>query len=175
MERTSLSAPGEFGGRTRGIPLSVRGEFYWPPMGILTWPLTSGIVDVLEPFIDAEVGRPRQLSLLGFLVACQLNALHRHHQAHLVEVARTLNALTDEQRSQSRYRRVGIRTESYPRVSPLFIKLCHVLESAKPASMPMVRQPVGPRRHPRGVPREPARWRSTGPTSRLGEPCTAKR
>jgi hypothetical protein len=31
---------GNSGGRPRGIPLSVRGEFYWPPMGILKWPLT---------------------------------------------------------------------------------------------------------------------------------------
>ena len=35
----------------------------------------SGIVEVLDPFVDSEVGRPRHLSLLGFLVACQLNAL----------------------------------------------------------------------------------------------------
>lgn len=88
----------------------------------------SGIPGVLEPFIHAEVGRPRQLSLLGFLVACQLNAFHRHHQAHLVEVARTLNALSDEQRNS-----LGIDSwdpaESYPRVERLFVKLCQVLES----------------------------------------------
>jgi hypothetical protein len=88
----------------------------------------SGIPSVLEPFIHAEVGRPRQLSLLGFLVACQLNAFHRHHQAHLVEVARTLNALSDEQRNS-----LGIDSwdpaESYPRVERLFVKLCQVLES----------------------------------------------
>ena len=87
----------------------------------------SGVVNVLEPFIDAEVGRPRHLSLLGFLVVCQLNALSRHHQGHLVQVARTLNALTDRQRSQ-----LGITSwdpsESYPRVTRLFTKLCRVLE-----------------------------------------------
>jgi len=88
----------------------------------------SGIVDVLEPFIDSEVGRPRHLSLLGLLVACQLNALGRHHQGHLVQIARTLNALTDQQRSE-----LGITSwdpsESYPRVTRLFTRLCGVLES----------------------------------------------
>ena len=88
----------------------------------------SGIVEVLTPFIEADVGRPRQLSLLGFMAACQLNALNRHHQGHLVEVARTLNALTDVQRRQ-----LGVTDwdpeESYPRVARLFTKLCGVLES----------------------------------------------
>jgi hypothetical protein len=82
----------------------------------------SDILETLEPFIDAEVGRPRNLSLLGFLVACQLNALNRHHQGHLVEIARTLNALTEKQRH-------GLEVtswdpaESYPRVARLFTKI----------------------------------------------------
>ena len=59
----------------------------------------SGLLDVLLPFIDAEVGRPRHLGLEALLVVFQVNALHRHHQAHLVEAARVLNALTDEQRA----------------------------------------------------------------------------
>ena len=88
----------------------------------------SGIPSVLDPFIHAEVGRPRQLSLLGFLVACQLNAFHRHHQAHLVEVARTLNALSDEQRHSLRIDSWD-PAESYSRVERLFVKLCQVLES----------------------------------------------
>ena len=90
----------------------------------------SGIVDALGPSIDADVGRPRHLSLLGFLVACQLNAINRHHQGHLVEVARTLNAITDSQRQS-----LGVTSwdpdESYPRVARLFSKLCHVLESGE--------------------------------------------
>ena len=32
-------------------------------------------------------------------MAAQLNALHRHHQGHLVEIARILNAMTAEQRA----------------------------------------------------------------------------
>ena len=91
----------------------------------------SGIVGVLGPLIDAEVGRPRHLSLLGFLVSCQLNALNRHHQGHLVEVARTLNSLTNGQRQS-----LGVThwdlDEAYPRVARLFTKLCRVLESDEP-------------------------------------------
>jgi len=88
----------------------------------------SGVVEVLSPFLDAEVGRPRQLSLEAFMVALQLNALHRHHQAHLVEAARVLNALTDDQR-----RSLGLsswdQAEAYPRVDRLFVSLCQILES----------------------------------------------
>jgi hypothetical protein len=90
----------------------------------------SNVLEVLGPVIDSDVGRPRHLSLLGFLVACQLNALHRHHQAHLVEVARVLNALTEEQRHL-----LGIigwdPDESYPRLERLFVKLGDVLESGE--------------------------------------------
>jgi len=59
----------------------------------------SGIARRLTPALEAEVGRPRELTLEGLLVALQLNALRRHHQAHLVEAARVLNALTDAQRN----------------------------------------------------------------------------
>jgi hypothetical protein len=90
----------------------------------------SGIVAVLSPFLDADVGRPRHLSLEGLLVAIQLNALHRHHQAHLVEAARVLNALTDDQRAS-----LGITSwdpaETYPRVDRLFVTLCQILESGR--------------------------------------------
>jgi hypothetical protein len=88
----------------------------------------SGIVAALTPAIDADVGRPRHLSLEGLLVGFQLNALRSHHQARLFEVARVLNALTDEQRGA-----LGIRgwdpDESYSRVDRLFVQLCRVLES----------------------------------------------
>lgn len=58
----------------------------------------SGVVPVLSPLMDAEVGRHRTVSVRGLLVACQLNALARH-RAHLVEVARIINAFTDDQRA----------------------------------------------------------------------------
>src|SRR5947207_14708572 len=60
----------------------------------------SGLVDVLEPYFVAEVGRHRTLKLKALLVACQLNALSRHHEGHLIEVARVINALTADQRTQ---------------------------------------------------------------------------
>ena len=62
-------------------------------------------------------------------MACQLNALVRHHKAHLIEVARIINALTDDQRS-----RLGIvkhdPTQTYDRVDRPFTKLADVLEPA---------------------------------------------
>ncbi len=88
----------------------------------------AGVVPVLTPLIDAEVGRHRTISVLGLLVACQLNALARHHRAHLVEVARTINAMTDEHRAS-----LGIvkhdPAETYDRVDRLFNKLCDVLDA----------------------------------------------
>ncbi len=88
----------------------------------------SGLVDILAPCIDAEVGRPRLLGLEALLVAFQLNALHRHHQAHLVEGARILNALTDDQRAALSITNWD-RDETYDRVERLFVRLCQVLES----------------------------------------------
>lgn len=91
---------------------------------------TSGVVAVLSPFLDADVGRPRHLSLEGLLVVLQLNALHRHHQGHLVEAARVLNALTDDQRAT-----LGITSwdpaETYARVDRLFVTLCQIFESRR--------------------------------------------
>src|SRR5712691_12706882 len=80
----------------------------------------SGVLPVLSPILESGVGRPRTLSLQGFLVAAQLNALHRHHQGHLVEIARILNAMTSEQRAS-----LGISewdpSEAYDRVERLFV------------------------------------------------------
>ena len=88
----------------------------------------SGVAPVLSPLVDAEVGGHRTISVRGLLVACQLNALARHHQAHLVEVARIINALTDDQRAC-----LGIvdhePTRTYDRVDRLFNKLCAVLDA----------------------------------------------
>ena len=90
----------------------------------------SRLVEMLAPRLESQVGRPRHLTLEGLLVAFQINALRRHHRGHLVEAARTLNALSDEQR-----RRLGIvrwrSEEAYPRVEWLFAKLCGLLESAE--------------------------------------------
>jgi hypothetical protein len=54
--------------------------------------------------------------------------LQRNHQAHLIDIARLLNALSDEEREK-----LGIRIwdedEAYARVTWLFTKLCRVLHS----------------------------------------------
>lgn len=87
----------------------------------------AGVVPVLAQLIDAEVGRHRTISVTGLLVACQLNALARHHKGHIVEVARVINAMTDEQRTS-----LGITDhdpgQTYNRVDRLFNRLCDVLE-----------------------------------------------
>src|SRR2546427_10569860 len=87
----------------------------------------SGVLPVLSPLLETGVGRPRTLTLQAFLVAAQPNALHRHHQGHLVEIARTLNSMTAEQRAS-----LGISewdpSEAYDRVERLFVSLCRVLE-----------------------------------------------
>ena len=90
----------------------------------------AGVVPVLSPLLDAEVGRHRTISVRGLLVACQLNALARHHRAHLVEVARIINALSHDQRAL-----LGIvkhdPAQTYDRVDRLFNRLCDVLDAAQ--------------------------------------------
>jgi hypothetical protein len=90
--------------------------------------MKSGVTSVLDPYVESEVGRPRQLNLKAMLVAMQVNALHRHHKAHLVETARVINALTEEQRQS-----LGLddwdAAEAYPRVERLFLRICEVLDS----------------------------------------------
>lgn len=88
----------------------------------------AGVVPLLTPSMDAEVGRHRTISVRGLLVASQLNALARHHRAHLVEVARIINAFTDDQRDV-----LGIvkhdPEQTYDRVDRLFNKLCDMLDA----------------------------------------------
>jgi hypothetical protein len=43
----------------------------------------SGVLPVLTPLLETGIGRPRTLPPQAFLVAAQLNALHRHHQGGL--------------------------------------------------------------------------------------------
>jgi hypothetical protein len=78
--------------------------------------------------VDSEVGRHRTISVRAILVACQLNALARHHKGHLVEVARVINAMSDEQRAS-----LGIvdhdPDQTYHRVDRLFNKLCDALDA----------------------------------------------
>jgi hypothetical protein len=98
----------------------------------------AGVLEVLSARVDAEVGRPRSLSVEGLLVAAQLNALRRHHQAHLVEVARVLNALSPHQLAS-----LGVREweprEAYDRVDRLFLKLATALQEGWKASVDGIR------------------------------------
>lgn len=88
----------------------------------------AGVVPVLSPLLDSEVGRHRTISMRGLLVALQLNALARHHRAHLVEAARIINPLTDDQRGE-----LGIvrhdPEQTYNRVDRLFNRLRDVLDA----------------------------------------------
>ncbi len=88
----------------------------------------SGVLPLLGARLEHGAGRPSTLSLLGFLVGAQLNGLRRHHQGHLVEIARVLNALSDDQRT-----RLGVfgwdPEEAYHRVERLFLRLCSALEA----------------------------------------------
>jgi hypothetical protein len=90
----------------------------------------SGVVAALSSLLDAEVGRHRTISVRGLLVACQLKALARHHRAHLVEVARIVNALTDEQRAELGIVRHDPEETSH-RVDRLFNRLCVVLDAGQ--------------------------------------------
>lgn len=92
----------------------------------------SGIVPPLSGLLDSDVGRPRTVSLLGFFVGAQLNAMVRHHRGHLVEVARALNALTDDQRHRLELRNWDPE-QTYDRIERLFVRLCSVLEEGHEA------------------------------------------
>jgi hypothetical protein len=87
----------------------------------------SGVLPLLTPLIETGVGRPRTLTLQAVLVAAQVNALHRHHQGHLVEIARVLNAFTPEQLAA-----LGVMGwepgEAYDRTERLFLALSRLLE-----------------------------------------------
>jgi hypothetical protein len=90
----------------------------------------SGVVGVLTALVDSDVGRPRTISVRAVLVACQLNALARHHKAHLVEVARVINAMSNDQRAS-----LGVAdhdpAQTYHRVDRLFNRLCGVLDEGQ--------------------------------------------
>ncbi len=90
----------------------------------------AGLVERLAPYVTAEVGRPRQLTLEALFVSLMVNALRPHHVAHLVAVARVLNAMSDEQRKA-----LGLRgwdpAMTYDRVERLFVTVCSVLDSAE--------------------------------------------
>lgn len=94
----------------------------------------SGILEPLRARLDHVDGRPRSLSVEGFLVGMQINALRRHHVAEIVEVARVLNTLSARQLDA-----LGIANwdpvEAYDRVDRLFILLFKALEAGWDAAV----------------------------------------
>ena len=91
----------------------------------------SGVVPVLGPLLDAALGRHRTLTVRGALIACQVNALARHHQGHLIEVARVINAMTYEQHHSLGFTKQD-PVQTYDRLDRLFLKLTAVLEAGHP-------------------------------------------
>jgi hypothetical protein len=90
----------------------------------------SAVLPVLSALMDSEVGRHRATSVRGLLVSCQLNALARHHRAHLVEVAPIINILSDAQRASLAIVNHDA-AQAYTRVDRLFTELCAVLGSGQ--------------------------------------------
>lgn len=88
----------------------------------------SGVLSVLQDKLDAPTGRPRSLSIEGFLVAAMINGARRQHTGMIVDIARVLNTLSSSQLGD-----LGIRgwgpAESYDRVDRLFNKLCDALKT----------------------------------------------
>lgn len=91
----------------------------------------ANVVEPLSAHLDAEVGRHRTMTLRGALVACQLNALARHHRAHLIEVARVINAMTGDQRAALGFTHHD-PAQTYDRLDRLFTKLAAVLDAGIP-------------------------------------------
>lgn len=94
-------------------------------MGIIR---RSGVVADLEPHLVAPTGRHRHLPLTALLVALQINALQRRHQALLINAARTINSLTPQQLET-----LGIAKwepeHTYRRVQWLYGRLCDLLNA----------------------------------------------
>jgi len=88
----------------------------------------SGLLGPLQELLDSPTGRPRSLSVEGFLVAFMLKGMHLKHGGLVVDVARILNAFTDGQRQA-----LGIKNwnekEAYDRTDRLFVKLDRALRT----------------------------------------------
>ena len=88
----------------------------------------SRVIGQLDPHLAATTGRHRHLTLLALLVALQINALGRRHQALLINAARTLNSLTPHQ-----LKTLGIERwepeHTYRRAQWLYTRLCQLLDS----------------------------------------------
>ena len=74
----------------------------------------SGLVEALSPYMDFEVGRHRRLSLEGFFVALQINALQRDHQAHLIEASTEYSTVSVRTTGAGSGSKTGMRTRLMP-------------------------------------------------------------
>jgi hypothetical protein len=87
----------------------------------------SGLVDLLSPYVDSDVGRPRTMPLRALLVAVMINALRTGHAAHLVRITRVVNSFSGAQQ-----RALGIdgwlEQGSYHRVARLVDRVIEVVE-----------------------------------------------
>ena len=88
----------------------------------------SQIVPALIPYVEAQVGRPCTFTLRGLLVVMVINGARRHHVAHLVELARIVNGLTESQRTTLGFTKHD-PAQTYDRVDRLYLRLCRVLEA----------------------------------------------
>lgn len=89
---------------------------------------TSGVVAPLEAALDKVKRRPRTIPVQAFVVGCVLNGIEKGHVPQVIEVARTLNSLTDQQRSQ-----LSVTSwdpdQTYDRVDRLFNRIADLLSS----------------------------------------------
>ena len=90
----------------------------------------SRLVHELDPHLAATTGRHRHLPLKALLVALQINALGRRHQALLINAARTINSLNAHQLET-----LGISNwepaHAYRRVQWLYARLCRLLDTGE--------------------------------------------
>jgi hypothetical protein len=88
----------------------------------------SRVLDPLRRKLDSRTGRPRSLTLEAFLMLLAINGLRRHHQGHVVSLARILNSLTPSQLHDLGIRDLDPR-QSYDRLDRLFNKVAAALDA----------------------------------------------
>jgi len=85
----------------------------------------SGVVEVVGPLVDSDIGRPRSLNFRAFCVAAQVNALRPHHVAHLVAITKVMNSFSHEQLQALGITDWGF-ANSYLRFERLFLRIFQI-------------------------------------------------
>jgi len=87
----------------------------------------SGVLQPLQDRLEHSIGRPRAVTVEAFVWATLANGKQRHHQGHIIELARTLNSLTPSQLSL-----LGVNdhdeSQTFDGLDRLFNELCDALE-----------------------------------------------